>query len=192
MRKIIVTQWMSLDGINDTTTMAEWFNPYHSESRAKSIQETIQNCEIMLYGRVTYQMLYPYWSSMKNNEMGVAEKLNAVKKYVVSTTLTEAPWENTTIIKQDIIKTITDLKKEEGGNILIQGSGTLVKELMPAGLIDEMGLLVQPHIMGTENGSFFEGINTALTLMDMQQLENGVMLLSYRPNVKGIDLSRKA
>src|SRR5689334_1425128 len=120
MRKIIVTQWMSLDGINDATTMAEWFNPYHSESRAKSIQDTIHDCEIMLYGKTTYQMLYPYWSSMKNNEMGVAEKLNTVKKYVVSTTLAEAPWENTTIIKQDVIKTITELKNQEGGNILIQ------------------------------------------------------------------------
>jgi dihydrofolate reductase len=181
MRKIIVTQWTSLDGINDATTMAEWFNPYHSESRANSIQKTIQNCEIMLYGRRTYQMLHPYWSSMKNNEMGVAGKLNAAKKYVVSTTLTEAPWENTTIIKQDVTTAITDLKNQEGGNILIQGSATLVKALMSAGLIDEIKLMVQPHIMGNENGSFFKGMNTELALMNIQQLENGVMLLCYKP-----------
>lgn len=186
MRKIIVTQWMSLDAINDATTMAEWFNPYHSESRAKSIQETIHNCEIMLYGRVTYQMLYPYWSSMKNNEMGVAEKLNTVKKYLVSTTLADAPWNNTTIIKQDVTKTIAELKKQKGGNILIQGSTTLVKKLMSAGLIDELKLLVQPHIIGTENGSFFEGINTSLALTDMQQFGNGVIFLSYKPNIKDI------
>jgi dihydrofolate reductase len=185
MRKIIVTQWTSLDGINDATTMAAWFNPYHSESRARSIQETIHNCEIMLYGRITYQMLYPYWSSMKNNEMGVAEKLNTTKKYVVSTTLAEAPWENSTIIKQDVIKVISELKNQDGGDILIQGSTTLVKELMSAELIDEIKLLVQPHIMGTENGRFFQGMNTELALTDMQPLENGVILLCYKPKVKG-------
>jgi dihydrofolate reductase len=180
MKKLIVSQWMSLDGTNDATTMAEWFNPYHSESRAKSIQETIQNAGIFLYGRNTYQMLYPYWSSMQNNEMGVAEKLNKSKKYVVSTTLTEAAWENTSIIKTDTIQKITELKHEAGGNILVQGSTTLVKSLMAAGLVDELKLLIQPHIMGV-GGNLFEGMNKALNLIDLQKLENGVVLASYQP-----------
>jgi dihydrofolate reductase len=184
MRKIIVTEWISLDGISDASTMAEWFNPYHSESRAKSIQETIHNCEIFLYGRNTYQMLYPYWSTMKNNEMGVAEKLNTTKKYVVSTTLAEAPWENTSIIKTEVIKQITDLKSQDGGNILVQGSTTLVKALMAAGLIDELKLLVQPHIMGTNTGSVFHGLNNALELVNLEQLENGVLVLRYVPKVE--------
>jgi dihydrofolate reductase len=181
MRKLIVTEWMSLDGVTDATTMAEWFNPYHSESRAKSIQETINNCELLLFGRNTYEMLYPYWSAMKNNEMGVAEKLNTAKKYVVSTTLTEAPWENTSIIKTDIVGEITKLKNQDGGYILVQGSTTLVKTLMAAGLVDELNLLIQPHITGTKTGNFFEGINDALELIHLQQLENGVIQASYRP-----------
>jgi dihydrofolate reductase len=115
--------------------------------------------------------------------MGVAEKLNAVKKYVVSTTLAEASWENSTFIKQDVTKAIAE-KKTEGGNILIQGSTTLVKVLMSERLIDEMKLLVQPHIMGTENGRFLKGMNTELALMDMQQLENDVILLCCKPKVK--------
>jgi dihydrofolate reductase len=183
MRKIIVTEWMSLDGTSDANTMAEWFNPYHSDSRAKSIQETIHNCEIMLYGKTTYQMLYPYWSSMKNNEMGVAEKLNKVKKYVVSTTLTEAPWENTTIIHKEIIKNISELKNQKGGNILVQGSKTLVKELLTAGLVDELNLLIQPHIMGTGKACFFNDMNCGLELINFQQLENGVVRLCYKPKV---------
>jgi dihydrofolate reductase len=184
MRKIIVTEWISLDGIFDASTMAEWFNPYHSEARAKSIQETIQNCEIMLYGRTTYEMLYPYWSSMKNNEMGVAEKLNTVKKYVVSTTLKEAPWGNTMIIQNDVLNKINDLKNEQGGNILIQGSATLVKALLAAGLVDELKLLVQPHLMGTDKGNFFRDLKCGLELTDLQRLEKGVVLLCYKPNVK--------
>jgi dihydrofolate reductase len=185
MRKLIVTQWMSLDGINDATTMAEWFNPYHSESRARSIQETIHTAEIFLYGRNTYQMLYPYWSAMQQNEMGVAEKLNKAKKYVVSTTLTEAPWENTTIIKTDIINKIAGLKNEEGGPILVQGSTTLVKSLMEAGLVDEVKLLIQPHIMGANSGRLFEGMKNALDLIGVQQLENGVLQASYQPRAGG-------
>src|SRR5438034_1085636 len=141
MRQLIVTEWMSLDGIFDASSMEQWFNPYHSDRRAKSIQETIHNCDAMLYGRVTYEMLYPYWSSLKNNEMGVAEKLNKVKKYVASTTLNEAGWENTTIIKNDAIKEITELKQKKGGNILVQGSATLVKSLFEANLVDELKLL---------------------------------------------------
>jgi len=181
MRRLIVTEWMSLDGINDATTMEVWFNPYHSEGRARSIQATINNCELFLYGRNTYQMLYPYWSAMKNNEMGVADKLNKATKYVVSTTLTEAPWENTTIINTDVIRKITELKNEEGGSILVQGSNTLVKALMTAGLVDELNLLIQPHIMGTTIGNLFEGMNKALELTDLRQLDNGVIQASYCP-----------
>lgn len=181
---MIVTEWMSLDGVNDATTMAEWFNPYHSESRAKSIQETIHDCEIMLYGKNTYQMLYPYWSSMKNNEMGVADKLNKTKKYLVSTTLNEAPWENTTIIKGDVIKEITKLKKGKGGNILVQGSNTLVRALLAEGLVDELNLLIQPHIVGSTNASLFKDIQAGLQLIYVEQLENGVLQICYKPLVK--------
>ena len=181
MGKIIVSEWMSLDGINDAATMAEWFNPYHSESRAKSIQETIQACEIFLYGRNTYQMLYSYWSALKNNEMGVADKLNSGKKYVVSTTLTEAPWEHSSIINENVIEEIAALKKESAGTILVQGSTTLVKSLMAAGLVDELKLLIQPHIMGTTTSNFFEGMNRALELVEVQQLEKGVILARYQP-----------
>src|SRR5258706_9234558 len=104
MRKLIVTEWVSLDGVFDAGTMDKWFNPYHSDSRAKYIQDTIDHCEIMLYGRVTYEMMYPYWSALKNNEMGVAEKLNKVKKYIVSSTLKKANWENSAIINQNSSK----------------------------------------------------------------------------------------
>jgi len=170
---------MSLDGITDAGSMEEWFNPYHSNSRANAIRETIDNCDILLYGRVTYQMLYPYWSTLKNNEMGVAEKLNTSKKYVVSATLTDAPWEQTTIIREEPVRAITELKNQEGGPVLVQGSATLVKTLFASGLVDELKLMVQPHIMGTGHGNLFPGINTGLDLTDVQQLEKGVVQLCY-------------
>ncbi|MBZ4188105.1 dihydrofolate reductase family protein [Niabella beijingensis] len=181
MSNLIVTEWMSLDGITDATTMAEWFNPFHSDSRAQVIQDTINNCNVMLYGRNTYQMLYPYWSAFKNNEMGVAERLNNAKKYVVSTTLETAPWNDTTIISGGVPERIADLKKEADGNILVQGSITLVKLLIASGLVDELQLLVQPYIVGTGNGTLFNGLTTALELVRSEQLEKGVQLLTYKP-----------
>lgn len=183
MRKLIVTEWMSLDGIFDSASMDQWFNPYHSDARAKSIQDTIHNCEIMLYGRKTYEMLFPYWSQFKNNEMGVAEKLNKVKKYLVSTTLKEGGWENTTIIKNDAVEKVRDVKKEGDGNILVQGSAALVKTLLEAGLVDEFKFVVQPHIMGTRSGSFFHGMTTGLELTSSQTIDNGVLVLYYKPKL---------
>jgi dihydrofolate reductase len=184
MRKLIVTEWMSLDGIFDSASMDQWFNPYHSDSRAKSIQETIHNCEIMLYGRKTYDMLFPYWSQMKNNEMGVAEKLNKVKKYLVSTTVEKGGWEDTTIIKNDIVKAVSELKRQGDGNILVQGSATLVKTLLEAGLVDEFKFIVQPHIMGTDNGNFFNGMKGGLELTSSQTIDHGVMVVCYKPKLE--------
>jgi dihydrofolate reductase len=181
MGKLIVTEWISLDGIADATSMAQWFTPYHSDSRAKSIQETINSCDALLYGRNTYQMLYPYWSAMKNNEMGVAEKLNKARKYVVSKTMTETPWENTEIINSEVNYKIIELKEREAGSILVQGSLTLVKSLMEAGLVDELKLLIHPYIMGTNDGKLFDWAGTGLTLMALQELQNGVIHASYQP-----------
>jgi dihydrofolate reductase len=124
-------------------------------------------------------MLYPYWSSLKNNEMGVADKLNKAKKYVVSTSLKEASWENSIIVRQNVIEEIRSLRQQEGGNILVQGSATLAKSLLEAGLVDELKLLIQPHIMGTGRRFFSDEMNTALKFIGFQQLEKGVVILSY-------------
>lgn len=172
---------MSLDGVFDASSMEQWFNPYHSDSRAQYIQDIIHDCDAMLYGRITYDMLHGYWSLMQNNEMGVANKLNKVKKYVVSAHLKEAKWENTTIIGQNLVEAIAALKKATNGHVLIQGSATLVKALLKAGLVDELKLLITPHIMGTGNGSLFEEMNSSLELVKVQSLEKGVLAVSYKP-----------
>lgn len=184
MRKLIITEWISLDGIFDAALMSNWWMPFDSQSRQQYIQATINNCEIMLYGRVTYEMLYPYWSSFKTNEQGVADQLNKCKKFVVSSKLKHAPWENSTIIREHFIEEIKELKKQDGGYILVQGSASLVRPLMEAGLVDELKLLVNPYIVGHGARLFSEEINCNLMFLDFQQLENNVVLLSYLPVVK--------
>ena len=180
MRKLIITEWVSLDGIFDASSMNKWWVPFDSPSRQKYIQDTINNCEIMLYGRNTYEMLYPYWSSFKHNEQGVADQLNNCKKYVVSSKLKKAAWGNTTILRENFITEIEKLKKEDGGYILIQGSSSLVKPLMEAGLVDELKLLVNPSVVGKGERLFLDGIDCNLQFSDFKQFEKNVVLLTYK------------
>ena len=90
MRKLIVSEWVTLDGVFDADTMEQWFIPYHSDERGNYIKEGTVACDTILYGRTTFEMLAPYWSSFKNNEMGIADKLNSVPKFVVSSNLKKA------------------------------------------------------------------------------------------------------
>lgn len=180
MRKLIVFEWISLDGIYDAASMNLWWNPYDSPARQQQIQEIINDCDGMLYGRKTYELLRPYWSSFQNNEMGVARQLNRVKKYVVSKTLRKAGWEHSEIVDRDVIETVTALKRSAGGNILIIGSGTLVTSLMKAGLVDELHLLVQPYIMGTGERLFSAALERSLELVSSRPSDKGVLHLAYR------------
>ena len=135
----------------------------------------------MLYGRKTYEMLYPYWSSFKHNEQGVADKLNNCKKYVVSSKLKKAPWDNTTILREDFIKEVEKMKLEAGGYLLVQGSSSLAKPLLEAGLVDELKLLINPSIVGNGERLMFENVNCNLDFLEFKQFDKNVVLLTYKP-----------
>src|SRR5450432_1450754 len=92
MRKLIVSAWMTLDGVFDADSMDVWWNPYNSEERAAYISASIGGSGALLFGRTTYEMLASYWPNQKNDDMGPASKLNSVPKYVVSSTLKKADW----------------------------------------------------------------------------------------------------
>src|SRR5258706_10375737 len=135
MRKLFASEWISLDGVFDANNMDKWFNPYDSPERQAYLQDVIASTDAILFGRTTYEMLAPYWSTLKNNEMGIAAKLNSAPKYVVSSTLKQADWNNTTIIKNKVGDAITKLKQQPGGEIHIKGSATPVQSMMGTGLI---------------------------------------------------------
>jgi dihydrofolate reductase len=182
MRKLIVSERMTLDGVFDADTMDQWFMPYHSDASAEIIKEGVLACDVYLLGRTTYEMLAPYWSSLKNNEMGVADKLNSVAKYVVSSTLEKADWHNSTIIKENVVAEITRLKEQPGQEILIHGSATLVHSLLETDLIDEYQFLVYPIIMGSGKHFFKNGSHLKrLKLVDAKAFNTGVLLLTYQP-----------
>jgi dihydrofolate reductase len=125
-------------------------------------------------------MLAPYWSTLKNNEMGVADKLNNAPKYVVSTTLKKAGWNNSTIISGNVIEEVKRLKKQPGSYILLDGSATLAQSLMAAGLVDEYRLLVHPVIMGGGKRFFREDMPVSkLKLVHSAPLDLGVVQMIY-------------
>jgi len=185
MRKLIVSAWISLDGIFDAELMNEWFNPFDSAARQDYIRDGILSADAFMFGSNTYQMLAPYWSSLKNNEMGVADKLNSAPKYVASKTLKSADWSNSTIIGENLIDEINQLKQQPGSEIQIEGSGDLVASLLKDDVVDELRLLVHPVIMGTGKRFFKDGVTVpALKLIKTVPIDKGVIALYYQV-VKG-------
>jgi dihydrofolate reductase len=184
MRKIIVLERITLDGIFDAASMDKWDFPYNSEARMAVIAEGIHASDAYLLGRTTYEMLAPGWSALKNNEYGIADKLNSMTKYVVSSSLGKAEW-NATIIKANALEEIRKLKGQPGGNILVHGSAKLVQSLLAANLVDELQLLVHPFVWGNGAKFFKDGAQPAkLELIESRSLDLGVVLLRYQP-VKG-------
>ncbi|BDP43895.1 pyrimidine reductase (plasmid) [Deinococcus aetherius] len=182
MRRLIVLERMTLDGMFDAASMGQWDFPYHGDERAEVIFQGIQGSDAYLLGRVTYEMLAPHWSALRNNEMGVADKLNSMKKYVVSSSLEKAEWNNTTIIRGDAVEEIGRLKRQEGGDILVHGSAALVQTLLAAGLVDELQLLVHPMVVGGGARLFREAAQVlTLELVESRALPLGVLLLRYQP-----------
>jgi len=181
MRKLVASAWITLDNVFDAALMPQWFFPFDSESRQAAIRDSVLGADTILMGRTTYEMLMPYWSVLKDEEMGgVAGKLNHSPKWVVSSSLTVAPWENSTIIRDDVAGAVAKLKEEPGGEIRIEGSGVLARYLMKAGLVDEYRLLVHPFVMGTGKRYFEEGLPArGLRLDSCEQLDKGVLRLIY-------------
>lgn len=184
MRRLVVSEWVTLDGVFDADTMKQWFNPYDSLERRQFIKELVLAADAFLFGRITYQMLAAYWPNVKSSdpEIAIANRLNSAPKYVVSSTLRRAEWNNSTIIRDDVIREITKLKQQTGRNILVFGSATLVQSLMAADLIDEYRLLVHPVVMGSGKHSFRDGMaTTKLKLSEMKTFSLGVISLRYQP-----------
>src|SRR5690606_6686343 len=115
-------------------------------SRLKYIAEEYAKGDTYILGRKTYEMLWPGWSKDTTSELG--SLLHRMKKYVVSNTLTEAPWEGSSIISGNVVEEIAKLKRQPGQDLIIDGSATFFRSVIGTGLIDEYRFSVQPYIMG--------------------------------------------
>jgi len=163
MGKLIVTEFVSLDGVFEDPGGAEdyehggWTFEYdRGDDGNRFKMEELLEAEVQLLGRVTYEGFAEAWPS---REGSFADKLNNDPKYVVSTTLTDPKWHNTKVISEDVIERISALKDETEGSILVSGSGTLVEKLLAAGLVDQLRLMVFPTVLGRGRRLFPDGID---------------------------------
>jgi len=130
---------------------------------------------------VTYQGFAAAWPTMKD-DAGFADRMNGLPKYVVSTTLQTAEWNNSTIISENVVEEITRLKQQPGQDILVGGSGQLIQTLMQHDLIDEYKLMVHPVVLGGGQRLFRDGsANRVLTLVETKTFSSGVVVLTYQP-----------
>jgi dihydrofolate reductase len=182
MRKLWVKAWMTLDGVVDAETMEHWWQNTNSPERMRYITEEYAQGDAYLLGRVTYEMLWPGWSTQTTGD-GPGPILNRMHKYVVSTTLKDAPWKESTIISGNVVEAIAKLKRQPGKDIIIDGSVSLVQSLVGTDLIDEYRLLVQPFVMGRGRRLFSDGTPpTKLQLVESKELGFGSLALVYQPD----------
>ena len=176
--KIAVTQFMTLDGVVESPQ--DWSFPYWSDETAKFKWDELLATDAHLLGRVTYEGFAAAWPD-RTDAQGFADRMNSLPKYVVSTSLKKAEWNNSHIIKTNVADEIAKLKKQSGDAILVAGSMTLLHTLMEHDLVDEYRLLTYPIVLGKGKRLFPEGMAASLRLTESKPMGSGVVLLRYEP-----------
>jgi dihydrofolate reductase len=177
MRKVVVSQYVSLDGVIENPM---WTFPYWSDEIANFKHAELFASDSLLLGRVTYAAFAEAWPP-RTDEAGYAQRINALPKAVPTTTLDELEW-NATAIKGDLKKEINKLKVGPGGDILLYGSGKLMQSLMELDLIDQYNLLYYPLVLGKGQKLFEDGREAKLKLVKSIAFDTGVIGLIYEPD----------
>lgn len=187
MRKLVVTEFITVDGVIEDPGGSEGFErggwaldfDRGDEGTTFKLDELV-DAEVQLLGRRTYDGFAAAWPSRTGE---FADKMNKSPKYVVSSTLEEPSWENSTVISGNVAEEVSKLKDEPGGSILVAGSVQLVRTLFDHGLVDELHLMVFPVVLGKGKRLFDDGLaKSALQLVESRPVgPDGVVILVYRP-----------
>ena len=186
MGKIVVTEFVSLDGVMEDPGGAEDYKhggwtfqiERGSEGDQFKVDETM-NSEALLLGRKTYEGFADAWPSREGE---FADKFNEMPKYVVSSTLKDPEWTNTTVLEGDLADSVGKLRDELDGEIVVHGSAQLVQGLIENGLVDELRLMVFPVVLGSGKRLFGETSDKqSLKLTDSKVVGDGVAILTYVP-----------
>ena len=185
MGRIVVTEFISLDGVIEAPGGGEkfkyggWtFKISRGEEGDKFKLDETRSSRALLLGRVTYEGFAAAWPSREGE---FADKFNAMPKYVVSSTLTNPSWSNSTVLKGDVADQVQKLKQKQDGDIVVHGSARLVQTLLENDLVDELRLMVFPVLLGTGKRLFGEMSLKALRLVDSKVVGEGVTILRYEP-----------
>jgi dihydrofolate reductase len=182
MAKLIVSEFVTLDGVMEAPGGEEghphtgWVFDFVSPEQERYKLEEVMEAEALLLGRVTYEGFAAAWPERGG---GFADKMNGMPKHVVSTTLEDPVWSNTSVLRD--VKDVAGLKEKDGGPLLVAGSRTLVHSLMEHALVDEYRLMVFPVVLGSGARLFPETPDkTALRLVDTQTFDSGVVVQTYQ------------
>lgn len=178
MRTLVVSEFVSLDGVMEEPG---WTFPYWNDEIARFKGEETNAADALLLGRVTYQGFAAAWPESEDEG---APYFNSVRKYVVSGTLDKVEWNNSRLIKGNLVEEIVKLKQQEGRDIVVYGSAMLVQTLMRHDLVDRYRLLIYPLVLGKGKRLFAEGTTAALNLVEAQSFISGVTALIYEPQHK--------
>ena len=184
MRRLIVTENITLDGVIDATE--GWFAPAGNETEIDqsdveaALREQREAADAVLLGRVTFEQMRGYWPLQEDDATGISDYLNRVSKYVVSSTLTDPQWEHTVVLAGSVVDEVRAVKSEPGKDIVATGSMTLVRDLITAGLVDEFRLFVYPVVLGRGGRLFTDATKLPrLALVEAQPFRSGIVLLRY-------------
>lgn len=179
MRKIKVSMYMALDGVVENPM---WTFPYWNDEIAEMQKNALFSSDALLLGRVTYEAFAEAWPG-REDEMGFAQRINAMRKYVVSTTMTEGNWGETTIIREDVTGEIRKLKEKPGDDIIVYGGVSMVDTLLKDDLADEINVITYPILIGGGD-KFFRPRETPykLKLIEARPFPSGVVSLRYAPD----------
>jgi dihydrofolate reductase len=191
MGRIVVSEFVSVDGVmedpggSEGTRHAGWTFRFDRGQDGDSFKlDEVRAAEALLLGRVTYQGFAQAWPTIED-PMGFADKMNAMPKYVVSSTLADddADWNNSTVVRGDVASELAALKASVDGDLLVNGSAALVQLLAEHGLVDEYRLMVFPIILGSGKRLFGDlAVAPSLDLHEVQRVgDDGIVVLTYRP-----------
>ena len=159
-----------------------WALPLFTDEGAEFVNQLFERADAFLFGRWTYEVFAGYWGVMTDPNP-IATPLNTRPKYVVSTTLTDPQWADTTVLSDDVAAAIGELKAKPGGELQVHGSGELIRWLLDNQLVDEIILLTYPVVVGQGRRLFPDsGPDMALELIETRAFPKGITLQVYRPN----------
>jgi dihydrofolate reductase len=192
MSKLVVAEFLSLDGVMQAPGDVDedraggfehggWQRPYFDDVAGERIGGSMAQTGSFLFGRKTYENMAAFWPTQPDDDP-FAKILNALPKYVASTTLSEPlSWEPSTLLQGDVPKAVAELKEGEGGNIVVLGSGGLVQTLYENDLVDEYSLMINPIVLGSGKRLFRELPKRPLKLADSVTTSTGVVMATYVP-----------
>jgi dihydrofolate reductase len=164
----------------ENSGLGDWTGPFTRGPEGDRImREELEAADIVLLGRTTYEGFAAVWPTV-DDPAGFARKMNSMRKYVASNTMKHAEWTNTSVLAEDVVGAVQELKAEDGGDILIYGSAGLVHALLPHGVVDEVRLTIYPTVLGRGTRLFPSDYTATLELKAIRPLESGIVHAEYR------------